>query len=142
MSLKGVPGLLARIKAVKLTFKPYGRTWADETARQARSRVPNRNTKWSTGRLHDSIRRKNATQRKATVVGHYTGNFIDADVKAHDITPRGRRLVFRSDGRTIFAKKVHKPRTKGNRFKSRSAHAALKRYPIRDTMIQLWNAAD
>ncbi len=137
MSLRGVPELRARIKAVKLTFKPYGRTWADETARIARNSVPVK-----TGRLKGSIRRRNASQKRATVVGHYTTNFIDAGTKAHDITPKGNgRLIFKAGGRTIFAKKVHKPRTAGNRFKSRSAQAALRRYPIRDTMIKLWNDA-
>lgn len=143
MSLTGVPALLARIKAVKLTFKGYGRTWADETAKQARKRVPNRNTKWSTGRLHDSIRRQNATQRKATVVAHYTANFVDAGSVAHDVKAKGKSLYgFGGDGgRTIFAKKVHKQRIAPRRFKRASAQAALRSHPIRQTMIDLWNKA-
>lgn len=143
MILKGASGLLARVKAVKLTFKGYGRTWADETARQAKSRVPNRNTKYSTGRLHDSIKRRNATQKKATVVAHYTANFVDAGSKAHDVKAKGKSLhgFTGSGGDTIFSKKVHKMRIAPRRFKAASAQAALRKHPMRETMIDLWNDA-
>ncbi len=137
MSLKGAPELRARLKAIKLTFKGYGKTWADETAAQARRRVPVR-----TGRLKASIRRKSATQKRATVVAHYSANFVDAGTKAHDIKARrAPRLIFQAGGRTIFARKVHKERIAARRFKRPAADAALAKYPIKDTMIQLWNEA-
>ena len=138
MSLKGADELRSRLKAIKLTFKGYGRTWADTTASEMRSRVP-----VDTGRLKGSIRRKSATQRKAVVVGHYTANFVDAGSKAHDIVPKSKpRLIFQgSQGNTIFAKKVHKQRIAARRFKRPSALAALRRHPIREAMIDLWNRA-
>lgn len=137
MSLKGARELKARLAAVRLTFKGYGRTWADETASEMRKRVPVR-----TGRLKGSIRRKTATQRKAVVVGHYTSNFVDAGSKAHDIFPRkAPRLIFEAGGRTIFAKKVHKERIGPRRFKRPAALAAIRKHPIRQTMLDLWNGA-
>lgn len=141
MSLKGASDLRSRLRNLKLTFKGYGRTWADETGREAKRRVPNRNTKWSTGRLHDSIKRRNATQKRATVVAHYTANFVDAGSKAHDVTAKGRSLrgFVGSGGQTIFSKKVHKQRIAPRRFKAASAHAALRKHPIKETMIELWN---
>lgn len=137
MSLKGGPQLRARLKAIRLTFKDYGRTWADTTAAEARHRVP-----VTTGRLQRSIRRKNATQRRATVVGHYSANFVDAGSKAHDIRARrAPRLIFQAEGRTIFAKKVHKQRIGARPFKRAAALAALRRHPMREEMIELWNKA-
>lgn len=137
MSLKGAPELRARLQAVRLTFKGYGRTWGDETAREMRRRVPVR-----TGRLKQSIRRRNATQRKAVVVGHYTANFVDAGSKAHDIVAKNKpRLVFEAGGNTIFAKRVHKDRIGARRFKRPAALAAIRKHPIRETMIDLWNRA-
>lgn len=137
MSLKGAAELRTRLSAVRLTFKGYGRTWADETAKQARRRVPVR-----TGRLQKSIRRKSATQKRAVVVAHYSANFVDAGTKAHDIkVKKARNLVFEAKGQTIFAKKIHHPRTKAQRFKRASALAAISKHPIRETMIDLWNKA-
>lgn len=137
MSLKGGPELRARLRALKLAFKPVGRQWADETARLARAYVPVR-----TGRLQRSIRRKNATQTKATVFAHYTGVFVDRGTKAHDEVPRrASSLVFQAGGQTIFAKKVHKPRTQPNRFAARAAHEAFERSPLAEELIREWNRA-
>lgn len=136
MSLKGAPELRARLKAIKLSFKPIGKQWADDTAEEARKRVPSR-----TGRLRKSIRRRNATQRKATVVGHYTANFIDAGTKAHTIRAKGKRLRFTDGGRTVFAKKVEHPRTAARPFKKASAEAALRKHPMAQTLIDEWNRA-
>lgn len=135
MSLKGAPQLKARLKSVRLVFKGYGKTWADETAEQMRKRVPVR-----TGRLRGSIRRKSATQRKATVVAHYSANFVDAGSKEHDIVGKPR-LIFEAGGRTIFARKVHKQRIAARRFKRPSALAALAKNPIKDELIDVWNKA-
>lgn len=137
-SLKGGPELRARLKAIRLTFKDYGRKWADSTADEMRTRVPRR-----TGRLYKSIRRKSATQRKATVVAHYSANFVDAGTKAHDIRARkGGHLIFQVDGgRTIFARKVHKQRIGPRRFKRASALAAMRRHPPSDELVRLWNDA-
>ena len=137
MSLKGAPELKARLNAVRLTFKGYGRIWGDATANEMRRRVP-----VATGRLRRSIRRKNATQRKAVVVGHYSANFVDAGSRAHDINARrGPWLIFEAGGRTIFAKKVHKQRIAARRFKRPAALAALRRHPMSETMVDLWNKA-
>lgn len=139
MSLQGGPELKARLRAIRLTFKQYGRVWNEATAQNMR-----RSGKWNdrTGRLRRSIRRKSATQRRATVVGHYTANFVDAGSKAHDITARrAPRLIFQAGGRTIFARKVHKQRIAARRFKRPAALEALRQHPMRETMIDLWNKA-
>jgi hypothetical protein len=137
VSLQGASELRARLKAIKLTFKGYGKTWADETASEMRSRVP-----VDTGRLKGSIRRKSATQRKAVVVGHYTANFVDAGSKAHDIVPKSKpRLIFETGGRTIFTKKVHKARIAARRFKRPAALAAIRKHPISEALVDRWNRA-
>lgn len=135
--LKGARELRARLKAARLMFKEYGRIWAPEAAREAARRVPSK-----TGRLRKSFRPKNMTQRKATVVGHYTGNFVDAGSRAHDIrAKKAPRLVFQDGGRTIFTRKVHKQRIAARPFKRASAEAALRRHPMSDTLIKEWNRA-
>jgi len=141
VSLKGAPQLKARVRALKLTFKGYGRTWADETAKQAKARIRQQGAV-RTGRLLGSVRRKSATQKRATVVAHYTANFVDAGSKAHDIVPKkAKRLAWESGEGTIFAKKVHKRRISPRRFKAASAQAALRKYPMKATMLKLWNEA-
>lgn len=135
--MKGSPELRARLKAIKVAFKPLGKGWAKDTASYARGHVPLR-----TGRLQRSIRVKNASQRRATVVGHYSANFVDAGAKAHTEVPRkARNLVFTSQGRTIFSKKVHKPRIAARPFKRRAALEGLRKNPMAEAVVRQWNEA-
>lgn len=138
MSLKGGRELRARLKAIKQTFKPAGREWADETAAIAKTLVPVK-----TGRLHGSIRRKNASMRKATVAAHYSAFFVDKGTKAHTIAPRrASGLIFQGrSGQTIFARKVNHPRTSAHPFRERAAREGLRRRPMVASLIKLWNAA-
>ena len=137
MKIVGGPQLRKRLDAIGGTFKVYGRGWADTTAVEARRRVP-----VTTGRLQKSIRRRNASAKRATVVGHYSANFVDAGTKAHDIRARRKPyLIFQAEGRTIFAKKVHKQRIAARPFKREAALAGLRRHPMSDVMIDLWNRA-
>jgi len=137
LALKGSKQLNARLKAIKQTFKPAGREWAEETVALMRPAVPVR-----TGRLRESFRVKNATQRKATVSGHFSAYFIDKGTKAHTITARkSPRLIFKTGGRTIFAKKVNHPRTRARPFRQRAAEEALRRRPMAAELVKLWNQA-
>jgi hypothetical protein len=136
-TLRGAPELRRRLKAIKTVFKPAGREWADSTAEIARGMVPVR-----TGKLRGSIRRRNASQKRATVVGHYAANFVDAGVKAHDITAKKTQALKFSDGRgPVFRRKVHKQRIPARPFKKRAADEGLKRTDIIGDLIELWNRA-
>jgi hypothetical protein len=149
VSLKGGPELRARLRAIKQSFKPIGKNWATDTAAHAKSHVPKK-----TGRLMRSIRVRNASQKKATVVGHFSANFVDAGTKAHDIRPKkGRTLAFTGavqgpafgggspGGRTIFSKKVHHPRTRAQPFKRAAAIHGLRKNPMAAEVIHQWNEA-
>jgi len=137
VKVSGTKQLNARLKAIRQTFKPAGKEWAEETVNQMRSRVPQKS-----GRLHRSFRVKNATQRKATVAGHYTAFFVDKGTVAHVIKPRkSPNLIFRVEGRTIFTKKVNHPRTRAQPFRERASQEALRRRPMAATLIKLWNRA-
>lgn len=137
MAVKGSRELRARLKAAGLMFKPYGRLWADTAAGEMRGDVPE-----DTGRLKRSLKRKNATQKRATVYGMHWANFVDAGSVAHDIKARkAPRLIFQAGGRTIFARKVHKQRIAARPFKRKAAVAALRRHPMRETLIEMWNRA-
>lgn len=136
-TLKGGKELAARLKALKLAFKPIGRDWADETAHEMRVRVPVR-----TGRLRASFRRRNATQKRATVVGHYTAYFVDAGPKPHIITSkRSGSLVFQGRGGTIFARKVHHRGYRARPFRQAAAEAGLRKAPLEDALTRAWNEA-
>jgi hypothetical protein len=135
--LKGGPELQARLRAIRTTFKPIGREWADKTARAGQGMVPVR-----TGRLKGSIKRRNATLKHATVVAHYTAYFVDAGTRRHTIVPRNSgRLVFSSGGRTVFARKVDHPATRPQPFRRRAALEGMRETPMAQKMIDLWNSA-
>lgn len=137
LTLKGDTELKRRLKAMRLSFKDSGRKWADATVPEAKRRVP-----IATGETRGSIRRKNASQRLATVVGNYPVNFIDAGVKAHDIKPRRvSTLKFDVGGRTVFAKKVHKRAIAARPFKRAAAEAGLEKVDIIGSIIDGWNRA-
>jgi hypothetical protein len=137
VALKGGPELRARLKAIRQSFKPIGKGWATDTAKYAKGHVPRK-----TGRLQQSIRVRNATQRKATVVGHFSANFVDAGTKQHDITPRKKQALAYGQGqRTVFAKKVHHPRTRAQPFKRAAAQDGLRRNPLAEAVIKQWNDA-
>jgi hypothetical protein len=137
MSLKGGRELRARLKALKTAFKPLGRDWADDYVKLARPQIPVK-----TGKTRQSLRRRNASQRKATVVGSQVAYFIDAGAKAHVIRPkRGGGLIFEAGGRTIFAKKVNHPGHRARPFRKRVALEALRRNPLADAVVKSWNEA-
>ena len=137
MSLKGTPQLRARLKALGKVFKPAGREWGDEYVHVARPMVP-----VATGRLRQSIRVKNNTQRRTTIAAHYTASFVDAGSVAHPITPRkGSRLSWSQGGRTVFARRVNHPGVRARPFRARAAHEALRRKPLAEALIKQWNGA-
>jgi len=137
VSLKGSPQLRARLKAIRQTFKPVGRDWADDMVTIAKPMIQTK-----TGASRASLRRRNATQRKATVVGSYILYFLDHGTKAHDEVPRKARVLrFQSGGNTIFARKVHKRARSGSGFRQRAALEALRRNPMAAQLIKQWNSA-
>jgi hypothetical protein len=136
-NLKGAPELEARLKRVRLMFKPLGRKWADTAVDLGIPKLPIRPSTMRAdhppGRLHASIRRKTATQRKAVVGAHYTAYFIDAGVKPHSLKKRGGA----GQDRTVFAKKH--PGYKARPFRAYIAHESLRRNPMVETLIDEWN---
>ena len=134
--ITGGNALRSRVKAVGGVFKPMGRLWADRTVQHMKPRVPYR-----TGNLRGSIRRRNATQKKAVVVGHYSAFFIDAGVVPHPITPKkARGLVFKAEGRTIFTKKARHPGFKARPFRAKSAGEARDEVVNEDALVKAWNS--
>lgn len=136
-TLRGGPELKARLRAIKLSFKPIGKAWAESTRDAAKPIVPVRTGK---GRL--SVRVKNASQMRATVSAVYYLAILDKGSKAYSITPRNKNtLVFQSNGRTIFAKKVNKPAQRGLGFGRRASAEGLRKHPMALEVIRQWNEA-
>lgn len=137
MSLKGSPELKKRLRAIGQSFKPIGKSWADTGAALMRSHTP-----VDTGATRKSIRRRNATQRRATIVGSYKVRFLSSGTRAHTEVPRSARsLRFQKSGQTIFAKKVHHPRTTGSHYLRRDALQAFREHPMAAELIKQWNEA-
>ena len=135
--LEGTRELRARLKAIRTVFKPVGREWADRVVVLAKPRVPYR-----TGKTRGSIRRANATLRKARVTGFYPVNFIDAGTKAHDVKPKSAKVLrFTVGGKPRFAKKVHIPAKAARPFKKDVAQEALRQTDMLGRLISLWNQA-
>jgi hypothetical protein len=135
--VKGTRQLNSRLQALKAVWKPIGRDWGRSDVKENRSRVP-----VLTGRLRRSFRVSSVSSRGVRVVGHYTGYFVDAGPKPHDITARnGGRLIFKSKGRTYFARKVHHRGYRGRPFRVRAAQAALRDNPMAEAVVKEWNRA-
>lgn len=135
--LRGKRELQARLRAIGKSFKPIGRQWADETVKAARPKVPVK-----TGRLRKSFRRRNASMKRATVVGHFTQYFIDAGTVPHSIkAKRTGTLVFQGRRGTVFAQSVHHRGSRAKPFRQRSAEEGLRNTPMADIVIAEWNRA-
>ena len=134
--ITGGNALRSRMKAVSLAFKPAGKRWADRTAQKAKARVPRK-----TDRLWMSIKRKSATQKRATVVAHYTAYFVDAGPKAHVIQPKTKpQLIFKGRRGTVFARKVHHRGYAGRPFRAAAANEAIRETWDQKAIIDAWNA--
>jgi len=137
-NLKGADDLKARLRAMRLSFKPMGKDWATETANQSNRTAPH----GATGRLARSHKVKSATQRRATVVAIFYGLFVNRGTKAHTINAkRAPSLIFNVGGRTIFAKKVNHRGIRGTRYVDRAAQAALRKHVSLQALIDAWNRA-
>lgn len=136
-TIKGTAQFRARLKAAGQMFKPYGREWADEYVNVARPLVPA-----VTGKTRMSIRRRNASAKRATVVALFTAIFIDEGTRRHTIVPRkAKGLYFTDGGRTVFAKKVDHPATKAHPFRERAMAESIRRKPMAERLIKEWNSA-
>lgn len=137
MPLQGARELRARFRAIRTVFKPAGRAWAQDVVILARTRIPAR-----TGKTRASVKIKNASLRKASVVANYPVNFIDHGTKAHTIVPRrAKALRFTVNGKPMFAKKVRIPAKAARPFKKQVAQQALDRVDVLGQVVKLWNAA-
>jgi hypothetical protein len=137
-TLKGSRELRRRLKAIKTVFKPVGRTWAEETERLAESRVTVR-----TGKTKSTIRVKNASMKRASVEARGGARFLEAGTKAHKIAAKRVRAMPLGTvgGQPQFAKRVNHPGMRKQPFLHRSAADALKRNPMAEELIKLWNSA-
>lgn len=135
-SLKGGPELKARLKQMRVAFKPMGKDWATDTASQSNRTAP----RGATGRLSRSHKVKSATQTKATVVAIFYGLFVNRGTRAHTIAAKNApSLVFQAGGRTIFAKAVRHRGIKGTRYVDKAAQAALRKHVSTKALIDAWN---
>ena len=128
----------ARLKALRLSFKPIGKNWAEDFVRIGKPRIPVK-----TGKTRRVMRVRNVTQRRATVTGSFVAYFIDKGTVPHTITAkRAGSLAFKGrDGRPVFARSVHHRGQRAKPFRQRTADEALRRNPMAKTVIDAYNKA-
>ena len=128
----------ARLKALRLSFKPIGKKWAEDFVDIGKPRIP-----VATGKTRRVMRVRNVTQRRATVTGSYVAYFIDKGPKPHRITAkRAGTLAFRSkQGHTVFARAVNHRGYRARPFRQRTADEAMRRNPMAKTVIAEYNKA-
>jgi hypothetical protein len=137
MALKGAAEAKARARAIKQIFKPVALEWTEQATLLAKRYAPRR-----TGKLQSSIRRKNASQRKASIQGIYYGAILSKGSKAHDIKAKKvGTLKFEKGGQTFFRKKVHRRGLPPDDFARRARGEALRRVPLAQRLYDLWNRA-
>ena len=135
--LHGSRELRARLRAIKTVFKPVGRQWTDETTRLARSRV-----KVVSGKTRNSIRRKNASLTRASVVASGGARFLEAGTVPHKIAAkRMQAMKFNVAGQPRFAKKVKHPGSRKQPFLRQSGRDALAKMDLLRELLDLWNKA-
>ena len=136
-NLIGAEALAARLKNLRLAFKPMGKDWATETARRAERSAPQRS-----GALARSFKVKSATQRRAVVNAIWYAKFVNRGTGAHTIKPkRGGFLIFDAGGQTIFARSVSHRGNRGTRFVDKAAVGALHEHVDKGALIEAWNKA-
>lgn len=137
MALRGSRELRARLRAIKTVFKPVGRQWTEETTRLARSRVTVR-----TGATRNSIRRKNASMTRASVVATGGARFLEAGTVPHPIRAKKvSAMKFNAAGQPRFAKRVKHPGSRKQPFLRQSGRDALAKIDMLRDLLDLWNKA-
>lgn len=137
MALQGAKELHARLRAIRTVFKPVARDWTKDVVELSRERIPIR-----TGKTRGSVRVKNASQRKATVVAFYPVNFIDAGTKKHTVEAKKAKVLrFNVGGQPLFRRKATIPAKAARPFKKEVAQQALAKTDILGQLITLWNSA-
>lgn len=133
MPLTGVETLIRRLEDLSPSVRrAIGQRWADETVKAARQRVR--------GRIGESIHVVEVSPLRARVGGSFKTSFIEKGARAHTEVPRrARAMRFSSGGRTVFAKKVFKPRLAAHPFKEASAREGWDRARAADELRDAWS---
>ena len=131
MPLQGSPELKARLEALKTAFKPISKAWAETTVPMIHADAPVRPASMhagdghTPGRLAGSFRIRSRTRTRAVIDGHYTAYFVNKGVRPH----------------TIFQRGIHHPGYKARPFLKRDAWESLRKHPMAEALIDVWNEA-
>jgi hypothetical protein len=145
MALKGAAEARARARSIKGIFKYVAQDWVDAASPAARTIYPRR-----TGALAASVRKKNVSQKKASIQGNYYGAILSTGAKAHTIeagktatkTRKGAKVLkFNKGGQTFFRRKVHHRGLPKRGYRQQVEQTAIKRVPLAKRLFDLWNRA-
>lgn len=136
--LIGGPDLRARLTSLEGVAPEFASDWANATVTKIRD------TKPASKEAASDIFTTKVTAVRAAVYGAFWWVFVDRGTKAHDIAGSGGKnppnlLRFNAGGGTIFAPRVHHPRTRRVPFITRAAQESLAGSHFADTVVKLWN---
>lgn len=137
MKLHGLDGLRKRLEAMDAASKTIPPRWGRSYVSSAQSMIPVRR-----GVTRRSIRLGAVDGNSADIVGSEVAVLLDTGTKAHDEAARGGVMAFGTGSRTIFARRVHHPGTRAQKWRTRAADAATRKTPLGDIIVGAWNKAD
>ena len=136
MSLHGASELHRRLEAMVGAVDTVAGRWADSTAEGMRARIPRR-----TGATADSVRVGQSSPHGASVLGSPVVNMLASGTREHEIVPRNARVLrFKSQGRTVFSRRVLHPPTQGDPTIRAAAREALDD-SFKGPVLGAWNGA-
>ena len=150
MTIKGIPQLRARFKAIEPN-RDMMRNLALSAVREQKLEAPRR-----TGNLGRSIRIGAVSAKEAeTIATAAYALYVHEGTRAHEIRPKNKKALrfpanggsatlsgrVRSGGAVRFAKRVRHPGTKANPFMLRGARKAIENTGFAKLIVERWNRA-
>lgn len=132
--IRGARQLHGRFAALERVPETLSKTWAEDTARLAASRVRVR-----TGETRRSIKVDHAGKDGGAVSVGGAAIFLEGGSAAHDENAKGSAMRFQGRTGTVFAKRVHKPAIGARPFLAKSALEAFEKKSPADVVAEAWN---
>lgn len=130
MTLLGADAFVRRLNALSRVPSLLEEEWADATVPIMRGYIPRQ-----TGETAASLR-----SSRQGIFGSPVVNFLDSGTRAHEEVAHGQALKWQAGGQTFFRKRIQKPQTRGQNFKTKAGQEGLSKVG-KDLIVRTWNDA-
>lgn len=131
--LIGGPDLRARLASLADVPASFAGEWADTAAQTMRDTHP------PAQRPESERFTTKASATRGAVYGAFWWIFVDRGTKAHEELPHKSVMTWNGGSGTIFAKRVHHPRTRRQPFITKAAQDALYGTDFAAEIVHAWN---